>query len=132
VNPPRLSLILKPGRLAVCRLEPDQPLPEWSLHSPEFITMSRTRQELSITALESVVPDYVRAERGYRALMVEGPVPQNLIGIFASIVTPLAAAGMPIFAISTFDTDYVLVKEELLQGAVQVLEAAGHMVVSEQ
>lgn len=94
--------------------------------------MSRTRQELSITALESVVPDYVRAERGYRALMVEGPVPQNLIGIFASIVTPLAAAGMPIFAISTFDTDYVLVKEELLQGAVQVLEAAGHMVVSEQ
>jgi hypothetical protein len=74
------------------------------------------------------VPSDIRCEREYRALRVNGPLPLNLIGILASIAEPLAEAGLSIFAISTFDTDYVLVKGGDLEAAVAALEHAGHRV----
>ena len=70
----------------------------------------------------------IQCERDYRALRVRGPLPLNLIGVLAAIAEPLAQAGISIFAISTFDTDYVLVKARDLEGAVAVLERAGHRV----
>lgn len=125
---PRLPLLLLGQRLAVCRLHPDYPVPDWTRLSRAFLTVSTTPTELSIVAIESVVPGDVRAERGYRALVVKGELPQDLIGVFASMAGPLAEAGIPIFAISTFDTDYVLVKEQLLEQAIGVLETAGHVI----
>ena len=92
------------------------------------MTVSRTSEELSITVIQSDVPPEVRCERDYRALRVKGPLPLNLIGILAAIADPLAAAGLSIFAISTFDTDYVLVKSRDLERAVAALEHAGHHV----
>ncbi|MDQ3137846.1 MAG: ACT domain-containing protein, partial [Gemmatimonadota bacterium] len=87
-----------------------------------------TPDELSITAAESSVPEGVRCERPYRALRVRGPLPLDLVGILAAIADPLASAGLSIFAISTFETDYVLVKAADLEPAIRVLERAGHQV----
>lgn len=125
---PRLPLELLPDTLAVCRLAPDAAVPAWAAISHGFVTLSRTAEELSITTTQTIVPPGVRCERDYRALRVRGPLPLNLIGILASIADPLAAAGLSIFAISTFDTDYVLVKGRDLEAAVAALERAGHHV----
>lgn len=125
---PNLPLVLLPDTLAICRLEADAPVPGWVNDSGGFVTVSRTTEELSITALQRVVPPEVRCERDYRAFRVRGPLPLDLIGILAAIANPLADAGLGIFAISTFDTDYVLVKSGDLAVAVAALEAAGHQV----
>jgi hypothetical protein len=125
---PKLPLELLPDTLAVCRLAPDAAVPGWAQSSHRFLTISRTGEELSITAVQAGVPDGVRCERDYRALRVRGPLPLDLIGILASIADPLAAAGLSIFAISTFDTDYVLVKSKDLTAALAALERAGHRV----
>lgn len=125
---PHLPLELLPDTLAVCRLEPGAPLPPWALQPSAFLTVSRTAEELSITALQSTVPADVRCERDYRALRVRGPLPLDLIGILAAIADPLAAAGLSIFAISTYDTDYVLVKARDLEPALRALRRAGHRI----
>lgn len=125
---PHLPLELLPDTLAICRLEAGAPVPEWTERSPGFLTVSRTAEELSITAVESAVPREARCERAYRALRVRGPLPLDLIGILAAILDPLAEAGLGIFAISTYDTDYVLVKSGDLPAALDALEGAGHQV----
>ena len=103
-------------------------MPPWVAAADRFATISRTRDELSITAVQSAVPADVRCERDYRALRVRGPLPLNLIGVLASVAGPLADARISIFAISTFDTDYVLVKGTDLDKAVATLTRAGHHV----
>ena len=125
---PRLPLELLPDTLAVCRLEPTAPLPAWAQQPSGFLTVSRTAEELSITAVQQVVPADVACVRDYRALRVRGPLPLDLIGILAAIADPLADAGLSIFAISTYDTDYVLVKARDLETALGVLKRAGHQV----
>jgi hypothetical protein len=125
---PRLPLELLADTLAVCRLEAGAPVPGWTHASGAFLTVSRTRDELSITAVQHAVPAGLACERDYRAIRVAGPLPLNLVGILASIADPLAAAGLSIFAISTYDTDYVLIKARDLEAAVAALERAGHRV----
>jgi len=124
--PPRLPLELLPDTLAICRLDAGAPVPSWAAQPSSFLTVSRTADELSITTLQSTVPAEVLCERDYRALRVRGPLPLDLVGILAAIANPLAAAGMSIFAISTYDTDYVLVKARELERALEVLRRAGH------
>ena len=87
--------------------------------------LARTTGELSITCDERLVPDGVRAERGFRALMVCGPLPFDAVGILAGIAGALSAAAIPLLAISTFDTDYVLVRAERLDAAITALRGAG-------
>ncbi len=123
---PRLPLEILPETLAVCRLPADADVPGWVAGA--FLTVSRTPDELSITAPQAAVPADARCERDYRAFRVRGPLPLNLIGVLAAIADPLAAAGLSIFAISTYDTDYVLVKGRDLERAIVALEAAGHEV----
>jgi len=89
--------------------------------------VTRTSDELSIVCEESLVPDGVRAEQDWAALKLEGPFPFEMTGVLASFLDPLAAAKIPIFAMSTFDTDYVLVKREHLDAALQALAGAGHL-----
>lgn len=125
---PRLPLELLPDTLAICRLEPEAPLPAWAAQPTRILTVSRTSEELSITTLQSAVPAGVSSERSYRALRVRGPLPLDLIGILAAIADPLAAAGLSIFAISTYDTDYVLVKAGDLEAALAALQRAGHQI----
>ena len=125
---PHLPLELLPDTLAICRFDAEARVPEWTGQSRRFLTVSRTAEELSITAVQSAVPRDTRCERDYRAFRVRGPLPLDLIGILAAIADPLAEAGLSIFAISTFDTDYVLVKSRDLPAAVEALERAGHQV----
>lgn len=121
-----LPLQLLPDTLAICRLPPEAAIPDWAANAGAFVTITRTPEELSITTLQSAVPPTVASERDYRAFRVRGTLPPNLVGIFLSMAEPLARAGLGIFAISTFDTDYVLVKARDLQAAIDALRAAGH------
>jgi len=125
---PRLPLELLAHTLAVCRLPPDAALPAWAADGSRFITISRTPEELSITIVQDLVPWDIPCERDYRAFRVRGTLPLDLIGILAAIADPLAEAGLSIFAISTFETDYVLVRAADLEVAVQALERAGHQI----
>jgi hypothetical protein len=119
-----LTLSILPDTFAICRLDPSAPIPAWTLG--DFISITRTRDELSMVCAQANVPDAIRCERGWRALKIEGQLDFALTGILASIATPLADAGISIFALSTFDTDYVLVKAEKLEQAIRVLQKAGH------
>jgi hypothetical protein len=121
---PSLTLCLLPETLAVCRLPPATPLPGWAARGG-FWSLTRTPNELSIVCSQSDVPDGIQAERGWRGLQVEGPLDLSLVGVLAGLTRPLADAGVNIFAVSTYDTDYLLVKQERLEEAVRALEAAG-------
>ncbi|MFL5579771.1 MAG: ACT domain-containing protein [Gemmatimonadaceae bacterium] len=125
----RTSLLLEllPLRLAVCRLAPDAATPPWAAGSA-LSCVTRTRSELSVLAEERLVPGDVRAEREYRAFVVNGPLPFDLVGVLASMTAPLADAGVSVFALSTYDTDYVLVKEHDVARAADVLRAEGHVI----
>ena len=102
------------------------PIPVWAFSSGGFVSITRTEEELSIVCDERLVPfEFVAVERGFRMLMVVGPLDFSLTGVMASIAGPLAEAGVSLFAISTYDTDYVLVREERLGEAVEALRGAG-------
>jgi hypothetical protein len=112
----------------MCRLQPDDAIPEWAWSAVQFLTISRTRSELSIVADEDVVPSSVEAALGFRALRVQGPLPLEMVGVAASIASPLAEAGISILPIGTYDTDYILVRDADLSKAIATLTDAGHAV----
>ena len=118
----------------MCRLEPDAPAPTWAegaaAAAAGFVSVTRTEDELSVICPQERVPGGVRCERDYRAIKVRGPLPVNLVGIFASLAAPLAEAGLSIFPIATYDTDYVLVKGADLPRALEALRGAGHEVAA--
>jgi hypothetical protein len=122
-----LVLVPVPGAFAVCRLDPDEPIPP-RVAGARFVAIARTDEELSIVCPEELAPTGARIESGWRCLRVQGPLPFYATGIMASLTAPLAAASIPIFAISTFDTDYLLVKQEHLAPAMDALRRAGHEV----
>ena len=117
----KLSLSVLPDQLAVCRLNADAHIPVWALNPAVLTSITRTRDVLSIVCPQANVPAGIQTETGWKALKVEGPLDFSLTGILASLANPLAEAKISIFAISTFDTDYVLVKEENLAAAVKIL-----------
>ena len=123
-----MNLSLRPDRLSVCQLAPDAPVPAWVSGPARFCSITRTDGELSIICPKALVPPDVKQETGWRVFQVTGPLDFALTGILASIATPLAQAGVSIFALSTYDTDYVLVKDSQVTLAVKALQAAGHSV----
>ncbi len=123
---PSLELTILPDRLAVCRLDPAVETPSWASGGGDFRAVTRTRTELSIVCADAAVPAGINANRGWRAIAVAGTLDFSLTGILASLAAPLAAAEISIFALSTWDTDYVLVKEDTLERAVTALAASGH------
>jgi len=123
----RLQVQVVPGRFAVSRLSADAAIPEWA-HGASFVSITRTSDELSIVCAEDRVPAGTRCERGYAAMRIAGTLAPELVGVMVSLALPLADAGIPILAIGTYDTDYVLVRHSDLENAVQALRAAGHNV----
>jgi hypothetical protein len=123
----QLLLSVLPDRLAICRLPADAPVP-----APPAVgglwSVTRTQYELSLVLSESEAPAEGRIEPGWRALKVAGPLDFSLTGILAALAGPLAEAGISLFAIATYDTDYVLVRDVDLERATAVLRAAGHRV----
>lgn len=122
----RLRLRRVAGRYAVCRLDPTAPVPRAC--GPGLWSATRTPDELSIVCPEEQVPPGARSELGWACLAVCGPLEFALTGVLASLAGPLAQAAVSLFALSTFDTDYLLVKAVDLARAVAALEAAGHQV----
>jgi hypothetical protein len=122
-------LTLLPGTFAICRLDPGSAVPVWAT-TGTFLSITQTTEELSIVCDQSVVPKGVRSERDWRCFKLAGPIPFSTVGVLASLVQPMADAGISVFAISTFDTDYLLVKEESFDRAVAALRKAGHTIES--
>ncbi len=112
---------------AIVRLHPDAGLPDW-VEGGQFWSVTRSDSELSVVCREEDVPPDASAERGWCALEVAGPLDFSLTGVVASLVSPLADAAVPIFVISTFDTDYLLVREPDLPRAAEALRRAGHTI----
>jgi hypothetical protein len=112
----------------VCRLARNAEIPQWALSGGGFASVTRTADELSLVCAESLVPQGIQCEPGWRIFKIEGPLDFALIGILASVAQPLAEAGVSIFTISTYDTDYVMVKQQDLEKAVRALAAAEHRV----
>lgn len=125
-----LELSVLPGLFAVCRLPAGSALPTWFVPGP-FATASWTADELSLVCPQDQVPadPLLRCERDWCCLMLRGPIPFHATGILLRILQPLARVGIGIFAVSTFDTDYVLVKEASRAAATAALAGAGHRVV---
>jgi uncharacterized protein len=124
---PTVTVTVLDGELAVCRLAPDAPAPQPAAGA-ELLSVTRTRAELSVVCAAAAAPPDATVEAGWRALAVAGPLDFALTGVLASLAEPLAAAGISIFAISTYDTDYVLVRDGALAGAIEALRGAGHEV----
>jgi len=129
VNDPERSyeLVVLQRRFAVCRFQPTALLPGWA-QGGAFWSVSRTPDELSIVCQQSLIPSGVQAERDFSCLKVVGPLEFSTVGVLASLTGALAAAGISLLAISTFDTDYLLVRQTDLPDAIDALRESGHVV----
>ena len=123
----RLNLTVVDGTFAVCRLGAEVTIPPWATAGHIFL-ITRTPDEQSVVCRQDAVPEGVVAERGWRCLRVAGTIPFSVVGVLASLAAPLAEAGIGVFAVSTFDTDYLLVKEDDFEKAVAVLKQTGHSI----
>ena len=123
-----LTLVFLPDRYAVCRLGGDDPVPDWA-YSRGFVSITRTQEELSIVCLQDSVPPNVTCRRDWRCLKVDGPLDFAQAGLLASLAGPLAEEGIPVFVVSTYDTDYLLVSELQATRAAEVLSDAGHRIL---
>src|SRR6266436_2154579 len=123
----KLSLSLMPHMYAVCQFHPDKHIPYWALVG-DFVSLTRTHEELSIVCQQDNVPDDIEAERGWYCVQVHGAFDFSVAGVNASLAIPLAEADISVLAIATYATDYLLIKEEDVERALLVLEQAGHSV----
>lgn len=121
----KLTLSVLKNKLAICKLAPQENLPTWlTLKNAEFIAITKTAEELSIVCDQTIVPENIEnIVREWRALKVEGPLDFSLTGILSFLLEPLAKQKISIFAVSTYDTDYILVQEGNLTGAIEALSA---------
>jgi uncharacterized protein len=131
MKPSKLVLSILPETLAICRLEKESPIPEWALEA-SFFSITRTDEELSIVCTQLNIPEGVKHEDGYRCFKVQDTLDFSLTGVIASLATPLAFEGISVFTLSTYDTDYLLVKERSLAKASSILSQNGHLVIDQQ
>jgi len=123
----RLELTLLTERFAISRLAADAPIPDWATHG-SFFSVTRTGDELSVVTEISQVPVGVQSQPGWRVFKVHGPFVLSEIGVLSALAAPLAEAKISLFAVSTFDTDYLLVAAETLSAAIAALGRAGHTI----
>lgn len=120
MKPIKLTMKLSDEKYSVCQLDNYNPIPIWALQG-DFFSITKTEDELSIVCLQKNVPDDIRCEKNWRMFKVEGPLDFSLVGILASISNLMAEAQISIFALSTYDTDYILVKENNIDSAISTL-----------
>ena len=128
MNATNLTLLVLAGRYGICRLAPDEPLPAWGVQG-EFFSVTRTDFELSIVCAEADVPAAVLCERGWRLFKIDAVMDFSLVGIVAGISAALAGANVGIFVLSTYNTDYILVRQPDFAVAAAALQAAGYTVL---
>ena len=125
--PPKLTISLLPDPLVVCRLPADAAPPAVVTGSPLY-SVTASADEISIVCGDADVPAGATVERGWRAFVVDGPLDFSLVGVLNSMLTPLVDAKVPVFAMSTYTTDYVLVREQDVRPARTAFKIAGHTV----
>ena len=123
-----LTMKLMKGLYGVCRLNRDEAIPEWVFQS-SFYSITKTLDELSVVCSQDNIPDEIKCEKDWRILRVEGPLDFSLIGILSSISTTLANKGISIFVISTYDTDYIFVKDKKVDMAIDALLAEKYEII---
>lgn len=123
----RLQLTLLPEHFAISRLPADSPIPKWATQG-SFSSVTRTGDELSVVCESSRVPTGVQSQPGWRVLKVHGPFVLSEVGVLSALAVPLVEARISLFAVSTFDTDYLLVEFATLSAALSALERAGHTI----
>ena len=121
----QLKFCLLPGYYAVVRLAPDARVPDWA-HEGHFTSVTRTGDELSIVCPAGNLPAGVPSPHRWICLKLEGPFSFSQTGVLLSFIEPLSTNWIPIFAMSTYDTDYVLVQEEFAGASIHILREAGH------
>ncbi len=124
---PSLTLSVLNIELAVCRLQPDASIPEWAFQST-FFSVTRTQDELSIVCSTADIPKGFQTEPGWACLKVQGPLDFSLTGVLHSLTKPLTKANISIFAISSFDTDYIMIKQNELEATITALTQFGHQI----
>jgi hypothetical protein len=129
--PHKLRFSRLAGSFAISRLSPDVAVPDWALRGT-FSSITSTAEELSVVCPQAQVPPEITHEGDWACLKLHGPFPFSETGILTSFVQPLSERAIPLFAISTFDTDYVLVKQGWVDQAVAALREAGHRQVGEK
>ncbi len=120
------TLEVMPGTYAVSALPRDSSLPDWARDGEGFLSVTWAFDELSVVCRQDSVPGDVTAERGWSCLRISGKLPFELVGVLAGLLQPLAAAAVPVFVISTFATDYLLVRRAILETAAAALVQAGY------
>ncbi|EGA90946.1 hypothetical protein GPDM_02350 [Planococcus donghaensis MPA1U2] len=126
-----MKLSVLPETMSVLKLDSSKALPQWALKKSSFVSITYTNEELSIVCAEEAVPSHVEdmeISDEWRCIKVEGPLDFSLTGILSSLISPLAEAEISIFAISTFNTDYLLVKSTTLERTLQILAEHGHFI----
>jgi hypothetical protein len=117
------------GVWSIAQLWPEQPLPEWARSTSELISITRTADELSVICRSALIPTGVKQEANWTVIKLHGPFPFDTIGVLASFTKILAEAKISVFAISTYNTDYILVKADQAEAARVALTSAGHLFV---
>lgn len=120
MNSIKLTMKLLNKKYSVCRLDKNDTMPTWALQG-DFFSITKTKDELSIVCLQENIPDNIKCEKDWRILKVEGLLDFSLVGILASISSLMAQQQISIFALSTYDTDYILVKEKNIEAAINTL-----------
>lgn len=126
----RLSLEVLPQLLSICRFPPDSPIPDGVCES-DFYSVTRTPNELSVITATDCAPPDCEKEGGWRAIRVGVVLDFILTGVITSIASPLAEAGISILPISTYETDYYVLRETDLRRAIEILRKSGHYFDSE-
>ena len=119
------------GRYAIVRLAPDAPVPDWATKG-DFSSVSRSADELSIVCSSDNLAPEVNSQYRWICIKLEGPFPFSQTGVLLSFIAPLSNNGIPIFAISTYDTDYVLIEQEHADRAIYLLRHAGHELIADE
>ncbi|MCX7027883.1 MAG: ACT domain-containing protein [Spirochaetes bacterium] len=122
-----MTFTLLPGSYSVYRLSADK-VPEADFAREDFFSFARTTEEVSVVCRSGLVEGAMKEDGGWRVLKIAGPIDFGVVGVLAGASGLLAAVGVSIFVVSTFDTDYILVKEACLDGAIGALEGGGHSV----
>jgi hypothetical protein len=122
---PKLKFRKLAGTYAIVHLASSAAVPSWAMKG-EFTSVTRTTDELSIICPTQNLPPDVTSSHRWISLKLEGPFPFSQTGVLLSFIEPLSTNHIPIFAISTYDTDYVLIQQEFLESSLKILTAGGH------
>ena len=125
----KLTIKLLKEKYVVCRLNKNEAIPSWALQG-DFYSITKTEDELSIVCLQDNIIDNIKCEKDWRVLKIEGPLDFSLVGILSKISTLMANNSISIFAVSTYDTDYILIKEKDINRAIKVLNNDSYKVVN--